>query len=211
MSKSIHRINDSGTAVVCAAPEDADCRKRSHCDSEGWHFDTGCTEHDGKHPALPGSECWMSEHLNAIDLRETNADWEDPPAIIPGAPIEIEFLGTDEGCSWAYTEATPVTGPDVTRPLKTSYQATFEITPLGQNLLFGGPIKPPTHQLIIEHVIPRLPEAPRKGHPLVGKRYRMARRKHGQAIRRWARDGYAMDTIRTYMPAVNITFENETR
>lgn len=209
MSKPIHHINDSGTAVVCAAPEDADCRKRSNCESEGWHFDTGCTEHDGKHPALPGSDCWMSEYINSIELTETFEDYENPPEIISGAAIDLEFIGMDEGCCWAYIEATTVTALDVTRTLRTSYEATFEVTPVGQSFLFGGLVKPPTHQVIIERRVPRLPEAPRKGHPLVGKRYRMARRKHGQAIRRWTRNGCATDTIRTYLPAVHITIDGQ--
>lgn len=102
MSRQIHHINAAGTGVVCSAPVVADCRTRTHCDSEGWHFDTGCTDHDGKHPAFHGSRCWMIEHLEAIDLRETHENWEGPPKIIPGAAIEIEFQGEDVGCTWAY-------------------------------------------------------------------------------------------------------------
>lgn len=111
-----HHFNSVGTAVVCTAPEDADCRKRSHCDSEGWHFDTGCTEHDGKHPALPGSDCWMTEYINAIEITETYEDYENPPEIIPGAAIDLEFIGRDEGCCWSYAEGdtmTPAADPRI--------------------------------------------------------------------------------------------------
>lgn len=102
-----HRFNANGTAVICTAPADADCRKRTHCDSEGWRFDTGCTEHEGKHPAVPGSECWMTEYINAIELTETFEDYENPPEIVPGAAINLEFIGMDEGCCWTYAVVTP--------------------------------------------------------------------------------------------------------
>lgn len=72
-------------------------------------------------------------------------------------------------------------------------------------LLLGARPAKPTHAVLIERQMPVMPREPVKGAPLVGKRYRMARRKWVRKMRRGIRNGWPLETACQYFPAATIS------
>lgn len=95
--------------------------------------------------------------------------------------------------------------------ITTGMEASFDFTVSDEtfgsawDLFFGRRPEPSTHAVMIERQIPVMPREPVKGAPLVGKRYRMARRKWVRRMRRGIRNGWPIETVRQYIPAATIT------
>lgn len=116
MASIVHRISDDGQSLVCESSPDSFCRMAPNCDSETWERDGGCNDHrdvvngfpdpSTGHPVTPGHDCWMvNGHINPLALDETYGNFYDGvPVIRPGESVEIEFHGTDEGCTWDYRD-----------------------------------------------------------------------------------------------------------
>lgn len=100
---SDHHLSETGLTVVCTAPPSAYCRRQPSCDAEYWNED-GCVEHFGEHKVADSAECWQAHWLHGTHLSETFGDWDATPDLIPLAPIDIDFIGVDEGCSWDWAK-----------------------------------------------------------------------------------------------------------
>lgn len=79
-----------------------------------------------------------------------------------------------------------------------------------RDLFFSPTPAKPTHAVMIERQLPMIPREPVKGAPLVGKRYRMARRKYGRRMRRGNLRGWPTETVRQYFGPASITASPET-